>query len=314
MRISRRRFQRPKLPSRRFERFINCLHLCVIADIIEIEIQAGYLLRFFYRYIKEKKMDDFEQNTQPNIVDTTDCLEAVSVFRGVKNGMFLLIIFSMIIVQLCFWLVDTGYVGKKQSAEPKAEAALAPDVETEQAAEFLETPAAETEELASEANEVVIGPEIEQSKTIKEPQAAEIDLHFQFSFKHVQVVLRIGNFLFILTSILYCLTTLFALKISLLGRLGGINHIARAFFWSLFFLVILLPWQYFFEGAISGVMFGPEKLAELINGNESSNIFMASWHYFRFTVSWVIALILLIFAQLRSMKWSRTILRRLEII
>ena len=59
---------------------------------------------------------------------------------------------------------------------------------------------------------------------------------------------------------MYCLSLLFSLKVSLMGRLGGINHISRAFFLSLAMFVLVLPWQKFFSGVVAGVIFTPDEL------------------------------------------------------
>jgi hypothetical protein len=53
---------------------------------------------------------------------------------------------------------------------------------------------------------------------------------------------------------------LFALKVSMLGKLGGINHISRAFFLSLVMVVLLLPWQRFFSGIVAGAIYSPAEL------------------------------------------------------
>ncbi|GAG92470.1 unnamed protein product, partial [marine sediment metagenome] len=111
---------------------------------------------------------------------------------------------------------------------------------------------------------------------------------------------------------LYCLTMLFILKVSLLGRLGGINHICRAFFLSLVMVVLLLPWQLVFKG-VPGVIFTPNELLSACAG-ETGGIFEDVLHYLRFTGYWVLVMLLLIFSQLRTGRWTKATLRRLEVI
>ncbi|MHC4212509.1 MAG: hypothetical protein ACYSWP_03945, partial [Planctomycetota bacterium] len=41
---------------------------------------------------------------QDNLLDTTDCLEAVSVFRGWKNFLFVITFFSLLLLQSVFWV------------------------------------------------------------------------------------------------------------------------------------------------------------------------------------------------------------------
>jgi hypothetical protein len=111
---------------------------------------------------------------------------------------------------------------------------------------------------------------------------------------------------------------LFSLKVSLLGRLGGINHICRAFFLSLVFLVLLLPWQIpwrkFFAGGLFGAMYTPSELRSSFAALKDSGIFYKTFYYLRFSGYWLIALLLLIFSYIRSCRWAKTILRRLEVI
>ena len=45
-----------------------------------------------------------------NLLDATDCLEAIGVFRGWKNFLFAIIVLSLLLTQACFWLVNTGYI------------------------------------------------------------------------------------------------------------------------------------------------------------------------------------------------------------
>ena len=45
-----------------------------------------------------------------NLLDTTDCLEAVGVFKGWKNLLFISIFLCLLITQAGFWLVDLGWV------------------------------------------------------------------------------------------------------------------------------------------------------------------------------------------------------------
>ena len=107
---------------------------------------------------------------------------------------------------------------------------------------------------------------------------------------------------------------LFSLKVSLLGRLGGINHISRAFFLSLTFLVLLLPWQRFFGGVVAGAIYTPGELLRWYTVETTGGIFGIIFYYLRFTGYWLLVVLLLIFAQLRSARWAKATIRRLEVI
>jgi hypothetical protein len=108
---------------------------------------------------------------------------------------------------------------------------------------------------------------------------------------------------------------MFCLKVSLLGRLGGINHISRAFFLSLVMAVLLLPWQRVFGEIFIGAIYVPEELLSRCGAaGGAKNIFVTALHYLRFTGYWVVVMLFLILSQLRSSRWAKATLRRLEVI
>ena len=236
-----------------------------------------------------------ENQAKPdNLVDTTDCLEAVNVFKGWKNFFFIIAILCLLLLQVSFWLVETDYVKTGDDAKSGSPAAAVKD----------------TEEIKEAAEKVTGEP---NQPTEAAPQQPKSPL-FEITLERLAWVIRFVNFVLILTAILYCLTMLFGLKVSLLGRLGGINHICRAFFLSLAFVVLLLPWQRFFAGVVFGAMYTPDELLSRCAAAEGYRIFGTTLHYLRFTGYWLLVLLLLIFSQLRSGRWSKAILRRLEVV
>jgi hypothetical protein len=229
---------------------------------------------------------DENQPKESSLVDTTDCLEAVGVFRGWKNFLFVISLSSLLLLQASFLFVtfDVVEAGDKQ--------AVGGQEEIKKAAEKV---------IADPNQPVVLTPKAKTSI-------------FALTFKRLAGLIRFFNFVLVLTAILYCLTMLFSLKVSLLGRLGGINHIARAFFLSLIFAILIMPWQRFFPGVVIGAMFTPAELQSACAKAGDYNIFATILHYLRFTGFWLLVLLLLIFSHLRSGRWARAILRRLEVI
>jgi len=107
---------------------------------------------------------------------------------------------------------------------------------------------------------------------------------------------------------------LICLKISLTGRLGGMNHITRAFFVSLFLLVVLVPWQRVMPGVLIGSVWLP---GELLCGGwakADGSVFCNVMFYLRFCGLCFVALWFLLWAQIRSSKWARATLRRLGVV
>ena len=261
---------------------------------------------------------DLEQEQQKNLIDTTDCLEAISVFRGWKNFLFIVVLLCLLLLQASFWLVNTGYVTTEQVSSDKVSAIVA-DSNSEQIVVAAKTKEDIKKEDIKKAAEQVASSN-EPARTAPErPRFKLSDFSFEIGeFKYLARLVSFINFVLILAAILYCLTMLFSLKVSLLGRLGGINHISRAFFLSLFFIVLLLPWQIlwrkFFAGELFGAIYTPENLLSSFAALKDSATPYKIFYYFRFCGYWLIATLLLIFSYARSCRWAKTILRRLEVV
>ncbi|HUS73121.1 MAG TPA: hypothetical protein VMY06_08650, partial [Sedimentisphaerales bacterium] len=80
------------------------------------------------------------------------------------------------------------------------------------------------------------------------------------------------------------------------------------------FVVLLMPWQKFFGCVVAGAMYTPSELQSACAKAEGCNIFATILHYLRFTGYWLLVLLLLIFSQIRSGRWAKATLRRLEVI
>ena len=251
------------------------------------------------------------QNQQKNLIDTTDCLEAVGVFRAWKNFLFVIIICLVLLLQASFWLVDLGYV---KSAESRAESSVAAAEGPEQIKQAAEQSTEVKTDIEKAAQQVAAGPNQPARAEQKQPKSKKTIPVFYITAKKLTSLVRFFDFVLIPAAILYCLTLLFGLKISLLARLGGINHISRAFFLSLAFVVLLLPWQRLFAGVVAGAMYTPRELLRWYTIGKAGGIFGTIFYYLRFTGYWLVVLLLLIFSQLRSSRWAKAILRRLEVV
>ena len=225
-----------------------------------------------------------------SLLDTTDCLEAIGVFRGWKNFFFIIVVLCLLLLQASFWVVNTGYIPAK--GYPCNEAVAVGGGLSEDVGEAAKKVAAEQ----------------------SEPAEAEMeDSLFGITFKHLAMGIRVANAILVLAGLLYCLTILLSLKVSLVGRLGGMNHISRAFFLSLVMLILLLPWQRVFGGVVLGAIYSPCELVKWSSA-ETPPIFGIILYYLRFSGYWLLIMLLLIFSQLRSGRWTKSILRRLEVI
>ena len=325
------------------------------------------------------------QTSPKAALDTTDCLEAVGVFRGWKNFLFVVLLLALLLLQLSFWTINLGHTeqpgpeqaetasgqsgltlygdgsqtrsfcfvtdtvaglialaadsddAEEQKANPEITVLEKPDTKSENpeknaAPEELaqqqeqpeqEQPAEETQ-IPAKAKEpqVPAKEQFEEKVAATEEQAAPEEAEedalagFGISFSRLSRIMRFVNFVLALAAIVYCLTLLSSLKISLLGRLGGINHISRAFFLSLLLVILLLPWQKLFPGVAAGAIFTPAEALSARGAllDSGGGILGRSFFYLRFTGYWIVVILLLVLAQLRSIRWTRATLRRLEII
>ena len=243
------------------------------------------------------------QGRQVNLVETTDCLEAVGVCRGWKNFLFVIVALCLLLLQASFWLVDTGYVKVDGCAENGVCADQAEDVT--QIGEAATQVTADTNQPVGDINQPT-------EAEVQEPRR-RISSLLSMKFECLEKIIRFVDAVLILAATLYCLTMLFGLKLSLIGRLGGINHICRAFFLSLVMLVLLLPWQMLFASIVVGAIYAPDELANRCTA-EAAGIFGTVIHYLRFTGYWAVVLLLLVLSQVRASRWTKAILRRLEVI
>lgn len=153
----------------------------------------------------------------------------------------------------------------------------------------------------------------EETETAEETLQVALSL-FRISAPFAAGVVVVCNFVIIASVILYCLSLLMCLKISLAGRLGGINHITRAFFISLFLLVIVTPWQVVLPKVLIGTIWLPGELLCGSWAKADSSIFWKVMFYLRFCGLPFAAVWLLLWTQIRSGKWTRATLRRLGVL
>jgi len=76
---------------------------------------------------------------------------------------------------------------------------------------------------------------------------------------------------------------------------------------------LLVPWQKTVGRTLVGAIYTPE---ELLNWYlvKSDSIFKIVLYYLRFTGYWLLILLLLFLAQIRSSRWTKAVLKRLEIM
>lgn len=131
-------------------------------------------------------------------------------------------------------------------------------------------------------------------------------------FDRVARAIELANGVVVVVAILLTASIYFGLQVSLVGRLGGLNHISRAFVLSLIAVALLIPWQVLGLNVL-GVTWTPEELARWLSA-KNANIGNTVIFYLRFTGYWLAVVLLLLLAQARTTRWSKSILHRLEFI
>jgi hypothetical protein len=257
-------------------------------------------------------MDD---NTSVNdAVDTTDCLEAIGAFKAMKNLFFMVVFISLIVLQGIFWLNHLGYIEVSKSSEGSS---LKTDADFESSTDPNSGVVTDKDSIKKQDGNVVAGMGNDE-KTADTDKVKKTSIgafaKYMPNQQHADIAIRLCNFVLIISATIYCLILLMSIKISLVGRLGGIGHISRAFFLSLFALTILLPWQGLFEGVALGAIYLPAELFTNCILTDESTLIDKVMYFARFSGMWGISFLLLLVAQARSAKWSKTTLRRLGIL
>jgi hypothetical protein len=222
----------------------------------------------------------------------TDGLHAVSVFRLWKNSLFAVIVLALVCLQAIFWLTNTGQVqisrdDVRVAAFPKGGMAN------------VDEPNAAEEQSSASVTMPARGPEL--------PRLLPVDL----TLKQITLVIHAVNTILVFACVLYCLTACMALSVSIRNRLGGLAQISRAFYFSVVALLLLLPWQIVFAPVGVGAIYTPHELARscttLAAGTYETVLF-----YLRFSGIWAVVCLVLIIAQWRSFRWTRTVLLKCE--
>ncbi len=217
-----------------------------------------------------------------SVFETNDSLEAVSVFRTWKNVFFAVLVVCLALIQAAFWLINLNIVP-------------APAAATTAVATPAQTPAPAAEAAKTDAATGFF-------------QRVLAGLNYERTARTVELV----NGVLLVAAVLAAASIFFALMVSLVGRLGGLNHISRAFILSLIAAVLMIPWQVLGLNVL-GVTWTPDELLRWLP-SKGTGLGNAIIFYLRFTGYWAAVVLLVFLSQARSTLWSKSILRRLEII
>jgi hypothetical protein len=255
-----------------------------------------------------------ENKKQEQLLETTDCLEAIGTLKSGKNFFFFIIFLCLLVLQAIFWLMPTQYVARPCEESKKDIAPIAaiimklaavnenePEIKIETKTDKIVKAA---EALLGDANSARADPNAVGAKNY--PQ-------IKIAFANLAWVIKLCNYMLVVSSVVYSLTLLFGMKVSLVGRLGGISHITKAVFMSFVMVVLILPWQILFKGVIAGVIYTPAELLSAWESFDKASIVSNATMFLRFTVLWLVVLLLLFWTQIKSIRWAKNTLKRLGI-
>lgn len=230
----------------------------------------------------------------PDLIDTTDCLEAIEVIKGWKNFLFALTLFALIMLQAAFWLGNSSLARSEEKTTISAQA--------------------QTDQFNPEMLQRTEPNQPADPNRPAHPVREKLALIKDIKFEYISLGIRFFNFVAAFAAILYCLTMLFGLQISIMGRLGGINHICRAFFLSFIFAVLLLPWQKAIGPTVAGIIYSSQELSQWHTNQKAADFIGHLIFYWRFSLYWLLGIFILLMAQIRSMRWAKATLKRLGVL
>lgn len=152
----------------------------------------------------------------------------------------------------------------------------------------------------------LLDPVLLESNTTTQPddsaaQAWESALHW---------ALPVTKFVALAACLMLMLTVMFAVKLSLMERTGGTAGFLSAFYWSMFLLIVLIPWQQVFGfSVVCGALFN---LGELVAGWNKAHASEAGFfdkvlYFGRFCGYPVLALLLWISVQMKFRRGYKTV-------
>lgn len=245
-------------------------------------------------------------NQQTNIshsnasLDPQDIAEAYRTFRRARLILFCFLMIGLIVVQSLFWIVESGGI------DALLNSGKAVFVNERSNGESMIFTQYDRERLIDNGGTFTLFREVaeEPDKGLKSAEAINT---------FIREGLPVTNYVLFLSAILYCLMLFVAVHLTLVGRMGGVTAAGKAFFLSLVALILLMPWQ-LIVGIFPGTLYTYSELIERYQEHQGASL--GDWdsicYYFRFSGLWLITMVFLILAQLKSSKSKKQIQERLK--
>ena len=209
----------------------------------------------------------------------------------------------LLVLQTIFWVVDRG----------KIDAVLDFDQDQSQSVFVREGHFASSAVFALGTAGESPGP---GSNDDRPPDAPRLLENIRALDGTVRILLKFFNTLICFMALLYCLSLLIGMIFCIVGRLGGLAESGKAFFLSLFVLVLIVPWQPWFIGRTSVILFSYQELvARYVE--RTTYVTALSWeslaYYVRFVGCALVTTLLLFAAGWRTRRASKQITQRCRV-
>jgi len=214
-------------------------------------------------------------------LDRDDATEAFNAFHKARSLFFWILFLGLVMAEAAFWTVDLGYIDPALSFSGNSQYVH----QTGRSPRIILTAELPAPTGIPEDNQV------EDKKLKQAITLADI----------IRVSLRVIYMALPFAAVLYCLSLLIGMKLSLIARLGGLADSGKAFFLSLIVMVLVVPWMPAISETIPGALFNYSNLIESYRlSREGMNYGDNVIYHGRFVGIMVFTIIILLAAQWRS--------------
>lgn len=143
---------------------------------------------------------------------------------------------------------------------------------------------------------------------VAEPESDFVISLYDLAERSMHVAPFVARLMTLMLIIVYFMAT----NVCLSGRLGGANDSVVAFFWAVFLMLLLVPWQSWIGGAEHlAIYYDLDAMLES-RENLSSHWMDSSRHYVRFLVLPFVGLLTAVVADLRFGRCHRQVMKRIH--
>ncbi|MBN2210699.1 MAG: hypothetical protein JW709_04810 [Sedimentisphaerales bacterium] len=219
-----------------------------------------------------------------------DALAALNLTRTVKNVLFLLLLLSLLALGGAFWITD---ITRWQNQSSRPETPACETIEIQAPDDVTQNTTSSPREITPPAAEVASP--VESVAVITEETATR---NTQWRAQLAAVLAATGRFGAFFSGLIFLLTLLMMINLSIVGRLGGAADITRAFFLMLLAFILMVPWRSLVLINFPGALFRYKQLLNVQCGLQTAGD--AFCYYLHYVGLWAGVLLLVIAAQWRS--------------